>query len=50
MTMVPLQLQIKTFFGDLHTFANNNRVMLIHSDDKNFLENVEKYGIRLLNQ
>ena len=34
MTIVPLQLQIKTFFGDLHTFANNNRVMPIHSGNE----------------
>ena len=29
---VPLQLNF--FFGELHTFANNNRVVPIHSDDK----------------
>ena len=27
----------------------NNRFMYIHSNDKKLLENVEKYGIRLLN-
>ena len=47
--IVPLQLKIKIFFGKIHTYTNNNRVMPIHNDDKNFLENAEKYGIRLLN-
>ena len=49
MKIVPLQLKIKIFFGKIHTYTNNNRVMPIHNDDKNFLENAEKYGIRLLN-
>ena len=31
-----LQLKIKNFFGDFHTFASNNRVMSIYSDDKEF--------------
>ena len=36
MTIVPLQLKIKNFFGELHTYANNNnnRIMSIQSDDK----------------
>ena len=34
MTIVPLQLKIKIFFFELHTYANNNRVMPIHSDNK----------------
>ena len=34
MTIVPLQLKIKIFFCELHTYANNNRVMPIHSDNK----------------
>ena len=34
MTIVPLQLKIKTFFGELHTNTSNNRVMPIYSDDK----------------
>ena len=47
--IAPLQLEIKNFYDVLYTFANNNRVMFIYNDDKEFLENVEKYGIRLLN-
>ena len=34
MTVVPLQLKIKNFYGKIHTYANNNRVMPIHNDDK----------------
>ena len=34
MAIVPLQLEIKNFFGELHTYTNNNRVMPIHSEDK----------------
>ena len=34
MTIVPLQLKIKSFFGKVHTCTNNNRVMPIHNDDK----------------
>ena len=49
MKIVPLQLKIKFFFGKIHTYTNNNKVMPIHNDDKNFLENADKYGIRLLN-
>ena len=34
MTIVPSQLKIKNFLGELHPYTNNNRVMPIHSDDK----------------
>ena len=34
MTAVTLQLKIKNFFGKIHTYTNNNRVMPIHNDDK----------------
>ena len=34
MIIVPLQLKIKNFLGELHTFTNNNRVMFIYNDDK----------------
>ena len=39
MIIAPLQLKIKFFYNELNTFANNNRVMLIYNDDKEFLEN-----------
>ena len=34
--IVPLQLKIKNFYNELNTFANNNRVMFIYNDDKEF--------------
>ena len=34
MKLVPLQLKINNFFGKIHTYTNNNRVMPIHNDDK----------------
>ena len=34
MAIVPLQLKIKNFFGKVHTYTNNSRVMPIHNDDK----------------
>ena len=36
MKLVPLQLKIKNFYNELHTFANNNRVIFIYNDDKEF--------------
>ena len=49
MMIVPLQLKIKNFYNELNTLKNNNKVMFIYNDDKEFFTNVEKYGIRLLN-
>ena len=36
MIIAPLQLKIKSFYNELHTFANNNRVIFIYNDDKEF--------------
>ena len=36
MTVAPLQLKINNFYYELNTFANNNRVMFIYNDDKEF--------------
>ena len=36
MMIVPLQLKIKNFYNELNTFANNNRVMFIYNDNKEF--------------
>ena len=36
MTVDPLQLKINNFYNELNTFANNNRVMFIYNDDKEF--------------
>ena len=49
MKVAPFQLKINNFYNELNTFANNNRLMSIYNVIENFLENVEKYGIRLLN-
>ena len=34
MKIVPLQLIIKSFSGKIETFTNNDKVIIIHSDDK----------------
>ena len=34
MKIVPLQLKIKNFYGKILTYAYNNRMMPIHSDDE----------------
>ena len=36
MTIAPLQLKNNNFYNELNTFANNNRVMFIYNDDKEF--------------
>ena len=36
MIIAPLQLKIKNFYNELNTFENNNKVMLIYNDDKEF--------------
>ena len=43
MTILPLELKIKNcLLGESHTFANNNRVMPIHSDDKELFRKCRK--------
>ena len=34
--IVPLQLKINNSYNEINTFENNNRVMLIYNDDKEF--------------
>ena len=36
MVIAPLQLKIKNFCDELNTFANNNGVIIIYNDDKEF--------------
>ena len=36
MTIAPLQLKIKNFYNELWRFADNNRVIFIYNDDKEF--------------
>ena len=36
MKVAPFQLKINNFYNELNTFANNNRVMFIYNNDKDF--------------
>ena len=36
MKFVPLQLKINNSYNEINTLANNNRVMFIYNDDKEF--------------
>ena len=36
MIIAPRQLKMKNFYNELNTFANNNRIMFIYNDDKEF--------------
>ena len=36
MMIVPLELKINNCYNEINTFENNNRVMLIYNDDKEF--------------
>ena len=48
--IVPLQSKINNFyFDELHMYPSNITEGLSIVMMKNFLENVEKYGIRLMN-
>ena len=46
--IAPLQIKIKNFLGEIKKLKNNVTLVSIHSDDKNLLKNLEKYGIGLL--
>ena len=37
MMIVPLQLKISDSYNEINTPTNNNRVMFIYNDDKEFL-------------
>ena len=47
-TIAPLQIKINNFLGEINKLKNNVTLVSIHSDDKNFLKNLEKYGMGLL--
>ena len=36
MEVVPLQLKIKSFYGELKKIRKNGRVIFIHNNDKEF--------------
>ena len=42
--IVPSQLKINNSYDEINAFKKNNKLMLIYNDDKEFLENVQKYG------
>ena len=48
MMIVPLQLKINNFYDEINTLANNNRVMFIYNDDKEFFRKCIEIWIRLL--
>ena len=48
MMIVPLQLKIKNFYNELNTFANNNRVMFIYNDDKEFFKKCREIWIKII--
>ena len=43
MIIVPLQLKVKNSYNEINTLANNNRVMLIYSNDKELTETIKMY-------
>ena len=49
MEIVPFQLKIRDFYGELKKIRKNGRVMFIHNNDKELFKKLEEYGIRLLN-
>ena len=44
--IAPLQLK-KFFFGELHTYTNNNRVMYVHNNDKNLFRKCREIWNRI---
>ena len=38
MMIVPLQLKINNSYNEINTFENNNRVVLIYNDDKEYFK------------
>ena len=48
MKIVPLQLKIKHFFDKIHTYTNNNRIMSIYNDDKEFFRKCREIWNKIL--
>ena len=42
MIIALLQIKLNNFYNELHTFANNNRVIFIYNDDKEFFRKCRK--------
>ena len=49
MNIVPLQLQIKHFYDEIHDDDGYNERIYIENSDKRFFEKIRKIVIRLLN-
>ena len=45
--VIPLQLRIENFYSRIHTYANNNRVMYIYSDDKELFKKCRQIWNRI---
>ena len=50
MKFVSLQLKINNSYNEIYTLANNNIVMFIYNDDKEFFRKCIEMWVRLLNQ
>ena len=50
MKLVSLQLKINNSYNEIYTLANNNIVMFIYNDDKEFFRKCIEMWVRLLNQ
>ena len=48
MIIAPQQLKIKNFYNELNTFENNNRVMFIYNDDKEFFRNCREIWNKII--
>ena len=48
MIIAPQQLKIKNFYNELNTFKNNNRVMFIYNDDKEFFRNCREIWNKII--
>ena len=48
MTVVPLQLKVKIFFGKMHELKNNIAVMSIKSDDKNLFRKIREIWNKII--
>ena len=49
MAVVPLELKIKNFDGEVHALKNNITLRSIESDDKELFKKIREIRIRLLN-
>ena len=47
MKVAPFQLKINSFYNELNTFANNNRVMFIYSNDNDFFRKCREKGNKI---